>query len=102
MELKDELAQVTFLEGVLKANIISFAKGIKWDIHKVINLRIDSIPLVRMVSYKGARLMGLMLNSEPMSFYLILLALAKGKFRFWYSNSNQLCTLVCSLSKSGE
>ena len=50
--LKDELSQILFLENILKANIISFAKGVKWDVDKQISLRIDELIKAKIVPYK--------------------------------------------------
>lgn len=54
--LKDELSKTEFLENILKGNIISFAKGVKWDIEKQISLRIDNIVSEKQVPYKKTRL----------------------------------------------
>jgi hypothetical protein len=55
--LTDDLAKIAFLESVLKANILSFAKGMKWDVDRTINLRIDEVIKSKIVPYKKQKLM---------------------------------------------
>ncbi len=53
----DELARLTLLEGILKANVLSFAKGVGWDVDREISLRIDRIARVRPVIFKEQKLL---------------------------------------------
>lgn len=47
-----EMEKEEFIENILKANILSFAKGIEWSVDKTINLRINSINRIKKVNYK--------------------------------------------------
>lgn len=77
-QLKDELVQTEFLENILKANIISFAKGVKWDIDKQISLRIDQIISTKQVPYKGTRLTGFDIEFRTNVFLPDFIGLGKG------------------------
>lgn len=77
-QLKDELVQIEFLENILKANIISFAKGVKWDIDKQISLRIDQIVSAKQVPYKGTRLTGFDIEFRTNVFLPDFIGLGKG------------------------
>lgn len=50
--------KISFLEKTLTANIISFAKGIQWDVDKQIKLNIKGMEEPRPVSLKGKKLLG--------------------------------------------
>lgn len=76
--IKDELEKVSFLENILKANILSFAKGVKWDIDKNINLRIDQIVSAKQVPYKGTRLTGFDVEFRTNVFLPDFVGLGKG------------------------
>lgn len=53
------LAEKTdFLESLLKANILSFAKGIEWTIDKPVELKITDIKDTRPVKLKGQKVLG--------------------------------------------
>ncbi len=56
LAMSDELSKTAFLEAILKGNIISFAKGVGWEIEQTIQLRIDDIQRVKLVPFKGQRL----------------------------------------------
>jgi len=49
--------KLAMLEKIMIANIISFAKGIKWDIDKTIELNIRNIVDVHPVSFKGQKIL---------------------------------------------
>mgnify|MGYP002777888522 CR=1 FL=1 len=55
--LADDLARTTFLEGILTGNILSFAKGVKWDVDRPISLRIDEVLKSKIVPYKQQKLL---------------------------------------------
>ncbi len=55
-ELTDLGAQLEFLERMLTANIISFAKGVNWTITKKIHLRIIEQTARKIMTHKGVRL----------------------------------------------
>lgn len=76
--IKDELDKTAFLENILKANILSFAKGVKWDIDKNINLRIDKIVSSKQVPYKGTRLTGFDVEFRTNVFLPDFVGLGKG------------------------
>ena len=54
-ELPSEIDRIEFLEKVLTGNILSFAKGIKWNVDKDIKLRIDEIIKTKIISVKGIK-----------------------------------------------
>jgi hypothetical protein len=62
----------------LKANIISFAKGVKWDIDKQISLRIDKIVSEKQVPYKKTRLSGFDIEFRTNVFLPDFVGLGKG------------------------
>ncbi|PWK16972.1 hypothetical protein LV89_04630 [Arcicella aurantiaca] len=76
--LKDELAQTIFLENILKANIISFAKGVKWDIDKQISLRIDELIKAKIVPYKQQKLLAFDIRFRSNVFLPDFVGLGKG------------------------
>lgn len=55
--LVDDLARTAFLEGILTGNILSFAKGVKWDVDRPISLRIDEVLKSKIVPYKRQKLL---------------------------------------------
>lgn len=76
--IKDDLGKIEFLENILKANIISFAKGVKWDIDKQINLRIDEITSEKRMPYKKTKLNGFNLEFRTNVFLPDYMGLGKG------------------------
>jgi hypothetical protein len=76
--LKDELSQTIFLENILKANIISFAKGVKWDIDKQISLRIDELIKAKIVPYKQQKLLAFDIRFRSNVFLPDFVGLGKG------------------------
>lgn len=76
--LKDELSQTLFLENILKANIISFAKGVKWDIDKQISLRIDELIKAKIVPYKQQKLLAFDIRFRSNVFLPDFVGLGKG------------------------
>lgn len=61
-QIEIEKERIEFLERTLTANIISFAKGIEWDIEKEIKLSITSPVVIRPVSLKGKKVLGFNLS----------------------------------------
>lgn len=78
MATSDELSRLTLLENTLKANIISFAKGIGWDVDRPISLRIDSIEKVRPVTFKEQKLLAFDVTFRTNVFLPDYLGLGKG------------------------
>ena len=76
--LKDELSQTLFLENILKANIISFAKGVKWDVDKQISLRIDELIKAKIVPYKQQKLLAFDIRFRTNAFLPDFVGLGKG------------------------
>jgi hypothetical protein len=54
----DSLAErITFLEGLLKANILSFAKGISWHIDRTIEVSIKQLDEPKAITFKFQKLL---------------------------------------------
>jgi len=49
-------ARIVMLENILKSNILSFAKGIEWQVDKPIQLSIQNIRNEKIIRYKGVPL----------------------------------------------
>jgi len=54
--------QIAFLENTLKGNILSFAKGIDWEVDKSIELSIKQITNAKPVKLKGHKVLGFTLD----------------------------------------
>jgi len=54
-ELTSEIQQFEFLEKILIGNILSFAKGVDWNIDKEIELKITEILRTNHISLKGVK-----------------------------------------------
>ncbi|MCD4694642.1 MAG: hypothetical protein K8S16_00270 [Bacteroidales bacterium] len=50
-----EMDQIEFLKKILTGNILSFAKGINWNVDKEIKLRIEKINRSKIISVKGIK-----------------------------------------------
>lgn len=50
--------QVSKLEGILTANILSFAKSIDWIINEPLKIKLTSVSPVKLLGYKGVKLSG--------------------------------------------
>jgi len=57
-ETKDETQRIDLLRRILIGNIISFAKGIGWNIDGEIELQIKWLPSTRAFSFKNHRMIG--------------------------------------------
>ncbi|MFN4147515.1 MAG: CRISPR-associated endonuclease Cas6 [Runella sp.] len=77
-QLPDEFARIEMLEATLKANILSFAKGMKWDVDRPISLRIDQITRSKIVPYKSNKLQAFDLTFRTNVFLPDFLGLGKG------------------------
>jgi hypothetical protein len=55
----DWLSHQKLLEGILTGNILSFAKGIKWDVDREINVRVDEIVKRKTMRIKDQTFLGL-------------------------------------------
>jgi len=51
-------SKISLLENILKANILSFAKGIEWTVEKPIEINIKSINGTRKAKIKGIYMLG--------------------------------------------
>jgi hypothetical protein len=60
--LTSEIAQLEFLEKILKGNILSFAKGVGWNVEKEVKLRIQDIVRTNIISVKGIKREAFTLN----------------------------------------
>lgn len=56
-QLTDDLARTSFLETILTGNILSFAKGVNWDVDRPISLRIDEVLKSKIVPYKRQKML---------------------------------------------
>jgi hypothetical protein len=61
-EMDALVKQALFLESILKGNILSFAKGIGWEVDKTIELSITEIKRNALVSLKGNKVSAFTLN----------------------------------------
>lgn len=77
-QLNGDLARTEFLEAILKANILSFAKGMKWDVDRTISLRIDEIIKSKIVPYKQQKLLAFDVRFRSNVFLPDYLGLGKG------------------------
>ncbi len=76
-ELKDENEKLSMLENILKANILSFAKGINWTVSKPIKIKITSPVDIRPVKIKGRILIAFNFNFETNVFIPNFIGLGK-------------------------
>mgnify|MGYP003816092885 CR=1 FL=1 len=56
-KLESEDDKIAMLEKMLTGNILSFAKGIEWQIEKTIEVKILEIRAAKLIRYKGVPLM---------------------------------------------
>jgi hypothetical protein len=77
-DLKSESERENFLESILKANVLSFAKGIDWNVDKPIDLKIVEIQKSFPLSFKGQRLLGFRVKFKTNVFIPNDLGLGKG------------------------
>lgn len=74
----DENEKRDFLQKILTGNIISFAKGIKWDVDKPLEVHILQIEKESKISFKGNKLLGLNINFQTNAFLPDYIGLGKG------------------------
>lgn len=55
--ISDEISRMELLEKILIGNLISFAKGIGWDIKREIKVRISKILKTKNLKYKNTHLL---------------------------------------------
>jgi len=60
--ISSEIEQLEFLEQILKGNILSFAKGVNWNIDKEIKLRIKNIVRTNILTVKKVKREAFTLN----------------------------------------
>lgn len=70
--------KVEFLEKILTANIISFAKGINWDIDRQVYIKLKEMAPPRPVKLKGKTLLGFNLEFNSNVFLPNYIGLGKG------------------------
>jgi len=70
--------KIIFLEKILIGNILSFAKGIEWNIEKPVILKIRELRDPRPVKHKSQTVMGFNLNFSTNVFLPSFLGLGKG------------------------
>jgi len=58
LNLPEDAEKISYLEKKLTGNILSFAKGINWDVTRQINTRILQIDGIHPVTLKGKKVMG--------------------------------------------
>lgn len=58
IEMDDMTEKVKFLEDILKANILSFAKGIEWTVERPIHVKIKNMNPTRKVTLKEKDIIG--------------------------------------------
>ena len=78
LQLGDKLDELLFLENILKANILSFAKGVKWEVEKNISLRIDAVLSTKVVPYKQQKLVAFDIHFRTNAFLPDFVGLGKG------------------------
>ncbi len=75
----DSLVQkITLLEGVLKANILAFAKGIGWYVDKPFDVAISHLEEPKVLLFKGQKLMAFNLEFSTNVFIPNYIGLGKG------------------------
>lgn len=78
LDMESLVEQIAFLEQVLKGNILSFAKGIDWEVDKPIEVKIKKIDRTRAVKLKGNKVIGFTLYFRTNVFIPNYIGLGKG------------------------
>jgi len=78
IELATESEQRDFLANILKANILSFAKGVEWEIDKPIRLVLEGPVRVTYTNFKQKKLMAFSVNFAVNTFLPDYIGLGKG------------------------
>lgn len=76
--ISDEFEKIEFLEKILIGNILSFAKGIDWQIEKEVKARIIKIVKTRNLKYKDTHLMSFDVDFTSNVFLPNYIGLGKG------------------------
>lgn len=63
-DLQNDLERIAFLENILAANILSFAKGIEWVIEQKVLVRITDLVKTKTVSLKQTKLIAFNINFQ--------------------------------------
>lgn len=79
--VEDEIEKLEMLEKILIGNILSFAKGIGWDIEKEIKVRINKIERTKTINYKSTRLLAFDVGFSTNAFLPNNIGLGKGVSR---------------------
>jgi hypothetical protein len=58
LKIESLAEKLIFLENILRANILSFAKGIQWTVDKTVEVRIKEIMYAHPVTLKGSKVLG--------------------------------------------
>jgi len=62
VQVNNDRERIKFLERVMTGNILSFAKGIKWNIEQKIKLTIGHLPQQHSFNFKDHKMIGFNLN----------------------------------------
>lgn len=73
----DWLVQQELLESIMTGNLLSFAKGIDWDVDKKVSVRVDEIVRKKTLKIKGQTYLGLDVNFRSNVFIPNYLGLGK-------------------------
>ena len=77
-KLTSESEKETFLEKILTANVLSFAKGIDWNVDKPIEVKISEVEKSFPIQFKGQKLIGFRVKFKSNIFIPNDLGLGKG------------------------
>lgn len=77
-ETQSEIEKTEMLEKILIGNLLSFAKGVSWDIDKEIKVRIHEIKKTKQLKYKNTHLMAFNLDFSSNVFLPNYIGLGKG------------------------
>ena len=58
----DETAQIALLESILKGNLLTFAKGIKWWVEAPVEVKITKIKELKMLEFKRKKMLAFSIN----------------------------------------
>jgi len=77
MEIESLVQKISFLENILKGNILAFAKGIEWNVEKTIDLHITDLVRSHAVSMKGQKVLAFDLTFKTNVFLPNFIGLGK-------------------------
>lgn len=81
ISMDSEIDKVEMLERVLIGNILSFAKGMDWDVQKEIKVRIHNVDKIKNIKYKNTKLYSFDVTFNSNVFLPAYLGLGKGVSR---------------------